>query len=459
MEKTRRKTITGKSLLIPFGILLLLTASINLVVGVRMADAYNKVEEANENSFLFSQASEKFKEGSDILTSNVRLYVATGEIQYIDGYFEEANVTKNRDQAIDEIKSYGYVELTEPLINEAMGYSQQLMQVEYHAMKLVATAYSSDISKYSDVASYVLPAEELAYSEHEMLDAANTLVNGKAYFETKQQIYSKTDEAFAIITEKNSVIHSTLENKMKAYVTVEIVSTSVFTFLLLLAVFITGHSMLFPMTRALKQIELDEPMDDTYGLGEYTTLASSYNNLLHRRNALEAELRNIANTDPLTGLPNRNAIASIISTNGNKIYNNIAVLSLDVNQLKETNDTKGHKAGDELLCNAADCILDFFGNDARNNCCRIGGDEFTAFLMGYDENEVKAKIEAFNRAQLRYGVSIAVGYSYRNSGNIIDMRTMYEEADERMYKSKKAYYRSRGLIHHTDVDDDSSKYN
>ena len=459
MEQTKRRTITGKALLIPFGILLLLTASVNLIVGVRMSDSYTKVEKANHNSYSFAQASEQFKEGSDNLTSNVRLYVATGKREYIAGYFEEANVTQNREKALAAIENYGYTELTQPLLNEAMSYSQQLMVVEYHAMKLTATAHNSDISEFAPVANYDLPAEEAALTEHEMCDIANSLVNGEAYFETKNNIYSKTDQAFQIVIEKNNVIHTTLEMKMKTYVTIEIVSTSVFTFLLLLAVFMTGNSMLLPMTRALKQIEKDEPMDDTYGLGEYTTLASSYNNLLKRRNTLESELRNIANTDPLTGLPNRNAIAGIIASSEAKVFNKIAILSLDVNQLKETNDTKGHKAGDELLCNAADCILDFFGNDARNNCCRIGGDEFTAFLVGYDETEVKAKIEAFSRAQFRYGVSIAVGYSYRNSGNVTDMRTMYEEADEKMYKSKKAYYRSRGLVHPTDTDDDPTKYN
>ncbi len=452
MEKNTKKNISGRALLIPFGIVLLLTSAINLVVGVRMADAYSRLEDTTSNSLQFRDASEQFQDGSDILTSNVRLFVATGKVQYLDGYFTEANVTKNRDTALEKIEDYDHTELTKPLLQEAMTHSTELMNVEYHAMKLTAVAFGTDVSNYTPVVNYNLAPEELSYTEEELLDAASNLVNGEAYHEIKQLIYNKIDAAFDVVIEKNQEIHNSLKTEMKNYVTIEVISTSIFTFLLLLAIFVTGHSLLFPMARAIKSISKDEPMDDTYGLSEYTTLATTYNTLLSRRNSLESELRNIANTDPLTGLPNRNAIAGIIESCGEKIFSKIAILSLDVNQLKETNDTKGHKTGDELLCNAADCILDFFGNDQRNNCCRIGGDEFTAFLMGLDESEVVAKIEAFNRAQLRYGVSIAVGYSYRDYGTVFDMRKMYEEADEKMYKSKKDYYKKRGLVHPSDVD-------
>ena len=457
MDKTVKKNVSGRVLLIPFGIVLLFTSAVNLIVGVRMADSYSRLEDTTEACLEVSKASEQFKNGSDILTSNVRLYVATGEIKYMDGYFTEANETKNRDKAMASVENYGYKELTMPLFQEAMIYSTNLMQDEYHAMKLVATSYSQNLDNYPEIKNYNLTDVEKAFTTEQMLETANSLVNGDYYNEVKKIIYQKAESAFEIISEKNDAVHTSLQAKMKTYVTVEVISTSVFTFLLLLAIFMTGHSMLFPLSKAGKAIDKDEPMDETYGLEEYTTVAVAYNRLLARRDSLETELRNIANTDPLTGLPNRNAITGIVQAYGNKVFNNIAVLSLDVNQLKETNDTKGHKAGDELLCNSADCILDFFGNESRNNCCRIGGDEFTAFLMGLTEEDVIAKIETFNRAQHRYGVSIAVGYSYRTSGTVFDMRQMYEEADEKMYKAKKEYYKSHGLVHPTDTD--STNYN
>lgn len=448
MDKSK-KNISGLTLLAPFGVVLLCTACVNLIVGIRMSDAYSKLEETTDKSMAFNQASEQFKEGSDVLTNSVRLYVNTGDIKHVQAYFEEANVTKNRDNALLAIKDYGYEE-TQPLLDAAMDYSVGLMDLEYHAMKLASTAYGTDLSAYPVVNDKELKAEELAYTTEQAKIAANNMVNDENYASIKANIYAKADEAFNLVSAKNEEIHVALQAKVKKYVTVEVIATSIFTFLLLLAIFIIGHSILLPMSKAQKAVNTDDIMDDTYGLSEYTSLAGAYNKLLKRRETLEKELKRVANTDPLTGLPNRNAIADIIAACDEKVFENIAILSLDVNQLKETNDTKGHKAGDELLCNSADCILDYFGNDARNNCCRIGGDEFTAFLTGIEESDVKAKIETFNRAQARYGVSIAVGYSYRKSGTVFDMRAMYEEADKRMYKSKAEFYRLKGLVHHKD---------
>ena len=456
MEKTNKRSISGKTLLVPFGVVLLMTAAINLIVGVRMADAYNKLEATTDNHMAFHAAYEQFNLGSDILTSSVRQYVVTGDTKHIDSYFQEAKVTKNRDEAIKSIEEFGYSDETTPLINEAKSFSDGLMVLEYHAMKLASVGFGSDVSQYPEIYSYTLSEEELAYTTDQAKLQASNLVNNENYNEIKNKIYAKTEAVFDLVSEKNEVIHRALQNKMKTYVTVEIVSTSLFTFLLLLAIFILGHSILFPMANAQKAVDEDKLMDDTYGLSEYTALAGAYNNLLRRRDTLENELRNIANTDPLTGLPNRNAIAGVIESCGDKVFKNIAILSLDVNRLKETNDTKGHKAGDELLCNSADCILDYFGNDSRNNCCRIGGDEFTAFLVGFEESDVIAKIETFNRAQVRYGVSISVGYSFRKSGNILDMKSMYEEADKRMYKAKAEAYRINGWTR--DGSSDSKKY-
>ena len=58
MEKNTKKNISGRALLIPFGIVLLLTSAINLVVGVRMADAYSRLEDTTSNSLQFRDASE-----------------------------------------------------------------------------------------------------------------------------------------------------------------------------------------------------------------------------------------------------------------------------------------------------------------------------------------------------------------------------------------------------------------
>ena len=448
MEEERRKHISGKSLLIPFGAALIICGGFSVAVSMRMHYGYEKVEQTNKEVLTINKLSDQFNEGSDILTDNLRLYVSTGAQKYIDAYFEEAEVTKNRHNAIEEIqKITSAKDVAEPYFNRALAYSTELMQIEYHAMKLVSMNYSTDLTKYKDVADYPLSAEEQAYTTEQRSNAAFVLVNGEEYQSYKERIHTETNTAFAKISEANEAKLLRLNKMMDAYMTSAIITATISIILLVISIFLIGQSMLYPMVKGIKSIEKDEQMD-THGLEEFSTLAYAYNKLLSRRDSLEAELRVTANTDPLTGLPNRNAINEIVKTCGEKVFKHIAVVAFDLNGLKEVNDEKGHKAGDDLLCTAADCILDFFGNDARNNCCRIGGDEFTAFLMGYDAELVENKITAFKDAQPRYSVSIACGYSYRASGTVFDMRKMYEEADEKMYKEKAAYYKSKGMAHH-----------
>ena len=74
-----------------------------------------------------------------------------------------------------------------------------------------------------------------------------------------------------------------------------------------------------------------------------------------RRAGLESILRTAAETDALTGLPNRYGFEQYLLESGQSGYA-MAVFLFDINYLKTTNDTKGHAAGDDLIRSAAECI-------------------------------------------------------------------------------------------------------
>ena len=63
----------------------------------------------------------------------------TGERNYLDQYFEEADVTKRREQALESLKKY--FDKTEAFqsLQQAMEDSKELMLTEYHSLNLVAT--------------------------------------------------------------------------------------------------------------------------------------------------------------------------------------------------------------------------------------------------------------------------------------------------------------------------------
>ena len=84
--------------------------------------------------------------------------------------------------------------------------------------------------------------------------------------------------------------------------------------------------------------------------------------------------------DPLTGLRNRMSFYADCKRYGQLIN---AVASVDMNGLKELNDTKGHEAGDKALQAIADSLKDVAGR--RIMVYRIGGDEFIILFIRQDQ--------------------------------------------------------------------------
>jgi diguanylate cyclase (GGDEF)-like protein len=120
--------------------------------------------------------------------------------------------------------------------------------------------------------------------------------------------------------------------------------------------------------------------------------------LLEQRNAelerLSAKLRDIAITDPLTGLHNRRFLAEIVeseinlsrrqqvdSKNGAPRTNtnsDLGFLMVDIDHFKRVNDERGHDVGDQVLVEVAARIRDSLR--ASDTIVRRGGEEFLALL-------------------------------------------------------------------------------
>ena len=140
-------------------------------------------------------------------------------------------------------------------------------------------------------------------------------------------------------------------------------------------------------------------------------------------------------TDPLTSLPNRRGLAQhILERDNNQRF---AVLAIDVDHLKETNDRYGHSAGDELLRLIGTAIhLTLRANDV---VARIGGDEFTCVLFGADETaaaQAAARIlDAVVSTPHGYlHPSVSIGVAAAEPGTSLD--TSLRAADAALYRAK-----------------------
>jgi len=117
-----------------------------------------------------------------------------------------------------------------------------------------------------------------------------------------------------------------------------------------------------------------------------------------------------------------------------------SIISFDVNNLKQTNDKFGHKAGDQLLFEAAQAIKKCF--DDIGSTFRVGGDEFCVICE--DVPIMIAEHALSNLDQLlitinttRYiRLEIAYGYAYYDDAGGESIYAVYSEADRLMYIHK-----------------------
>jgi diguanylate cyclase (GGDEF)-like protein/PAS domain S-box-containing protein len=120
---------------------------------------------------------------------------------------------------------------------------------------------------------------------------------------------------------------------------------------------------------------------------------------ISERKRLEAELKQLATTDPLTGLPNRRAFMERLEQELERLkrYDDslASLLMLDLDHFKSINDTFGHAVGDETLRHFAALLR----NELRKIDMpgRLGGEEFAILLPGTDRVAALALAERLRR--------------------------------------------------------------
>lgn len=150
-------------------------------------------------------------------------------------------------------------------------------------------------------------------------------------------------------------------------------------------------------------------------------------------------LQDSALYDPLTGLYNRNMYTEKITVLNKEEFLPLGIIIGDVNNLKHINDTFGHLAGDDLLKNIANILLQC--SPANSFVTRIGGDEFAIIIPNTTTEICLHIIEDIKKQCLilfdeKYGSpSIALGTAMVTDVNQ-DVQQVIKAADEKMYQDK-----------------------
>lgn len=161
----------------------------------------------------------------------------------------------------------------------------------------------------------------------------------------------------------------------------------------------------------------------------------------------EEKLIQISNTDELTGLYNRRAYENTIKKyyEGN-LEEDFVIFSIDINELKQTNDKLGHDAGDNLIQGASTCLLKVFGTIGK--IYRVGGDEF-AVLLHQSEGIFNLKQKLIDEAKNWHGVLVksiefSIGYACKSDYPSSSFKELEHKADQMMYHDKEIFYSNRG---------------
>ena len=137
----------------------------------------------------YEEAIHLFLSGSDTLTNEVFAYADTGDARHMNEYWTEADVTKTRDIAV-QILEDGELSADEAeALYTASGASNRLMELETHAMRLLADGAAMPIEEMpGEVAVYSLPAAERVLSAQAQTALAKSMLFGREYMTQKNMI-------------------------------------------------------------------------------------------------------------------------------------------------------------------------------------------------------------------------------------------------------------------------------
>lgn len=164
----------------------------------------------------------------------------------------------------------------------------------------------------------------------------------------------------------------------------------------------------------------------------------------HRVRLELEEQRQQAQTDVLTGLPNRRAFATALDNHLVQLeqrHTSFALAYLDLDNFKEVNDADGHLAGDQLLQKFGQYLNHLCRS--RDLIARIGGDEFAIILADSTEKQTYAALARIREQMVQlfkregWPVTVSIGWVF------CDQRLPVMSSGELMMRADKAMYQAK----------------
>ena len=159
-----------------------------------------------------------------------------------------------------------------------------------------------------------------------------------------------------------------------------------------------------------------------------------------RNRSMEADLKNLQDRDPLTGLLNRRAFEREMEKNDTGQSDPVGIMIGDVDGLKFVNDTLGYEAGNRLLVAAAQTIRNAFSEDFL--MARVGGDEFAVMAVKTERpvfekarQKIREAVDRYNEENPALQLSLSIGFALNDEAPS-PVHEIFTQAENNMLREK-----------------------
>ncbi len=160
----------------------------------------------------------------------------------------------------------------------------------------------------------------------------------------------------------------------------------------------------------------------------------------------QKNLSEMAYTDPLSGAYNRR-YCMLELAHLREAHTPFALVNIDLNNLKYTNDHYGHEAGDQFIRFVVTATRAFVRE--QDIICRIGGDEFIVLLKNCAADMAHQKMQQLHlhieaNTSCPAPTSISYGIVYVDADETASTEELLQRSDAQMYQFKLAYKAAHG---------------
>ncbi|MBP5155589.1 MAG: hypothetical protein J6252_03300, partial [Clostridia bacterium] len=288
-----------------FLLLIGLALAVTLVVETFITNSsYDQIRKATELFIDCEKSVNDMQAASDYLTSEIRAFTMTEDIKHVENYFNELNVSRRREHALETMRNLSDSEELISKLQKAYDFSNELAETEFYIMRLMFEARGRGMSRFPEVEAVELQEKHLTITPARMVDDAKQMAFDKSYQLMKENINFSNNECMSLLikmtrdaevrdAEELTVL---LRNQRSLIIALIVV--------ILLAGILTTTMIISPVNKGAACVNRQEFIP-VKGSREMRTLAARYNKMFEENRIKHEQLSYEATHDALTDLYNR----------------------------------------------------------------------------------------------------------------------------------------------------------